>query len=123
MLATGSWDGTLKYWDPRLQDAVATIDCQDKVYSMDAKGDLLVVATAANKLGVVSLKEPGKIKEMVDSPLKHQIRTVRCMPNGKGFAIGSIEGRCWVRFLEEKLERFDTCFLLDGGQATLRVLS
>jgi hypothetical protein len=37
MIVTGSWDRTVKYWDLRQSTAAASLNCQNKVYSMDVK--------------------------------------------------------------------------------------
>ena len=42
VLVTGSWDRTVKYWDLRQQTPVATLQCQERVYTMDIKSKLLV---------------------------------------------------------------------------------
>jgi mRNA export factor len=36
------------------------------------------------------------------SSLKWQTRTVSCFPDAKGFAVGSIEGRIGVHYVEAK---------------------
>jgi mRNA export factor len=36
------------------------------------------------------------------SPLKWQTRTVSCFADSKGFAIGSIEGRVGIQYVEDK---------------------
>lgn len=36
------------------------------------------------------------------SPLKWQTRTVSCFTDSKGYAIGSIEGRVGIQYVEEK---------------------
>ena len=46
MIVTGSWDKTVKYWGSSESTAVGTLFCQDKIYSMDVRDKLLVIATA-----------------------------------------------------------------------------
>jgi mRNA export factor len=46
MIVTGSWDKTVKYWDLRSPEPAATIQCQERVYAMDTKDRILVIATA-----------------------------------------------------------------------------
>jgi len=36
------------------------------------------------------------------SPLNWQTRVVSCFSQGNGFAIGSIEGRVGIRYIEDK---------------------
>lgn len=102
MLVTGGWDKKVKYWDLRQQQPAATIDCQDRVYSMSVKDQLLVIATAERWINVVNINEPTKFYKQLQSPLKWQTRTVSCFTDGTGFAVGSIEGRCAIQYVEDK---------------------
>jgi len=102
MLVTGSWDKTIKYWDLRASTAVGSVTCQDRIYSMDVKDQLLVVATAERFIDVINLKEPMKFYKTMTSPLKWQTRVVSCFNDATGFAVGSIEGRCAMQYVEEK---------------------
>lgn len=102
-VVTGSWDKTIKYWDLRSQNPVATVNVSDRIYAMDMKGHLLVVGTADKKLTVFSLKTPQTpFRAPYDSPLKCQTRCISCFPDMTGFALGSIEGRVGLQYVEEK---------------------
>ncbi|KAH6639697.1 Poly(A)+ RNA export protein [Boeremia exigua] len=101
-VATGSWDKTVKFWDLKGAAAVATLQCQDRVYSMDIKDQLLVVATAERHINMINLNEPTKIYKTIISPLKWQTRVVSCFTDASGFAVGSIEGRCAIQYVEDK---------------------
>lgn len=102
MIVTGSWDKTIKYWDLRQQQPVASVQCQDRVYTMDVKDNLLVVGTAERYINIINLKEPTKIYKTLQSPLKWQTRVVSCFNDSAGYAIGSIEGRCAIQYVEDK---------------------
>ncbi|KFY73252.1 hypothetical protein V499_06653, partial [Pseudogymnoascus sp. VKM F-103] len=102
MIVTGSWDKTIKYWDLRQQSAVASVACQERVYSMDVKGDLLVIGTADRHINIIKLDNPTTFHQTLRSPLHHQTRVVSCFNDANGFAIGSIEGRCAFRFIDKK---------------------
>jgi mRNA export factor len=102
MLATGSWDKTVKYWDLRQAQPVGSIACQDRVYVMDVREKLLVVGTAERFIDVVNLDDPFKFYKTITSPLKWQTRVVSCFLDASGFAVGSIEGRCAMQYVEER---------------------
>ncbi len=102
MLVTGSWDKTVKYWDLRSSTPVANIENQERVYSMDVKNKLLVIATADRYINIVNLDEPTKFYKTLQSPLKYQTRVVSCFTDAMGFAVGSIEGRCAIQYVEDK---------------------
>ncbi|KAH7097429.1 polyA+ RNA export [Auriculariales sp. MPI-PUGE-AT-0066] len=102
ILATGSWDQTVKYWDLRQQNQVAQLQLKGRCYSMDAVYPLLVVGTSELNIEVVNLTNPSKPFLSVISPLKLQTRVVTCFPKGDGYAVGSIEGRAGIQWIDEK---------------------
>lgn len=103
MLVTGSWDKSIKYWDLRTPNPVATVDAGERVYTMDVRNDsMLVIGTAERHIKVVDLKQPDRFYKTLPSPLKWQTRTVSTFIDGSGFAIGSIEGRCAIQYVDEK---------------------
>ena len=106
MLVTGSWDKTIKYWDLRSQTPVGSVACQERVYSMDVRNSLLVVGTADRYINVINLQDPLKFYKTLQSPLKWQTKVVSCFTDASGFAIGSIEGRCAIQYVEDKDSRF-----------------
>jgi mRNA export factor len=105
MLATGSWDKSVRYWDLRTPTAVATLTCHDRVYSMDIKDQLLVIGTAEKQVHIVNLNNPTTIFDTRPSPLKEQTRVVSCFIDASGFAVGSIEGRCGFQYVAQKDQR------------------
>lgn len=107
MLVTGSWDKTVKYWDLRQQTPVATLECQDRIYSMDVRDQMLVIGTADRWINVVNLNNPETFYKKIQSPLKWQTRVVSCFTDGTGYAVGSIEGRCAIQYVEEKDARYE----------------
>jgi mRNA export factor len=102
MLVTGSWDKTIKYWDLRQQTPIGTLTCQERIYTMDIKEQLLVIGTADRYINIVNLGDPLKFYKTIQSPLKWQTRVVSCFSDATGFAVGSIEGRCAIQYVEEK---------------------
>jgi len=102
ILATASWDKTLKYWDCRKPNPVITVNLPEKCYYMDIKHPLCCVATADKHVVIYNLNTPQQEYKKLSSPLKHQTRVITCLPNKKGFAIGSIEGRVGIHHVEDK---------------------
>ena len=102
VLVTGSWDKTIKYWDLRQSTPVASIECQERIYAMDAKDKLLVVGTADRYINIINLDQPTKIYKTMQSPLKWQTRVISCFLDAAGFAVGSIEGRCAIQYVDDK---------------------
>ncbi|KAL0075701.1 WD40-repeat-containing domain protein [Phycomyces blakesleeanus] len=102
ILATGSWDRTIKYWDLRSPQPIGSVQLPERCYSMDSVGNLLVAATAERHILLFDLSNPTTIFKQTISPLKWQTRTVACFIDGKGYAVGSIEGRVGIQYIDEK---------------------
>lgn len=100
LIVSGSWDKTLKYWDIRQSQPVSTLQLPERAYSMSTAKQLLVVGTAERNLAIVDLNNPGTIFRSLQSNLKCQTRVVSCYPQGDGYAIGSIEGRCSIQYID-----------------------
>lgn len=101
ILATGSWDKTVKFWDLRQPTPVGTLKCADRVYTMSTRDQLLVIGTAERNIHMVNLNEPTKFFNTLESPLKFQTRVISCLHHTDGYALGSIEGRCGITPLKE----------------------
>ncbi|KAH8924597.1 WD40 repeat-like protein [Atractiella rhizophila] len=114
--ATGSWDKTIKYWDLRQSQPVATLQMPDRVYAMDVQGPLLVAGTAERHICVVDLNNPTTIFKQLQSPLKMQTRCISAFPDQKGYAVGSIEGRVAIQYIEDEKNNFSfKCHRKDAG--------
>lgn len=101
VVVSGSWDKTLKYWDMRSPQPVSTIQLPERVYCMDSSQKLLVVGCADRHIAAIDLNNPQQIFKSLQSALKYQTRVVACYPQGNGYAIGSIEGRCAIQYMDE----------------------
>ncbi|KAF7728650.1 hypothetical protein EC973_005687 [Apophysomyces ossiformis] len=99
ILATGSWDKTIKYWDLRSPTPVGVVQLPERCFSMDTTGNLLVAATADRHVLSFDLNNPTTIFQQTVSPLKWQTRVVSTFIDGSGYAIGSIEGRVGIQYI------------------------
>eukprot|EP01033_Poteriospumella_lacustris_P018162 gene18162-13039_t len=100
LLLTGSWDRTVKLWDLRSPQPVATLPQSERVYCMDARGQVLVVGLAGRKFAIYDLNSGQKVQE-IDSPLQYQTRCCAVFHDCAGFAIGGIEGRVALEYFDE----------------------
>ncbi|KAI9269169.1 WD40-repeat-containing domain protein [Phascolomyces articulosus] len=117
ILATGSWDKTIKYWDLRQPQPVGTLQLPERLYSMDTVGNLLVAATADRHIALVNLSNPTAIFKQIISPLKWQTRVVSCFIDSKGYAIGSIEGRVGIQYVDPAEETKNFSFKCHRDEA------
>lgn len=98
---TGSWDRTVKYWDLRQSTPIGTLECPERVYAVEIHGSQLLIAMAGLHIGLVDLNQPTTISKALQSPLHQQTRTICWIPDGSGYAVGSIGGRCGVDYVGE----------------------
>jgi mRNA export factor len=82
---------------------------------MDVVFPLMVVATAEKHVMIYNLTNPTVVYKQVESPLKWQTRVVSCFIKADGFAIGSIEGRVGIHYIEEKDSRYASLSLAING--------
>ena len=75
---------------------------------MDAINPVAVVAMAQRKMQIYDLKKPNQAMNSFESPLKFQSRVVTIFPDKRGYALGSIEGRCAIRYFDSNRQR--DCF-------------
>lgn len=112
---SGSWDKTLKMWDVRASAAcVGTYAQPDKVLSLCAGGPsssaasgappLLVVATQGRHIALYDLRSPSEPMQERESSVKSQTRTVVQMPSAEGFALGSVDGRAAIEYVDPSEE-------------------
>ncbi|KAI0180855.1 WD40 repeat-like protein [Hypoxylon sp. FL1284] len=104
VVATGSWDRTVKYWDLRQGNNTAAFDvaCDERVYAMDARARLLVVAAADRRVRLFDLRKPAAPLRTHDTAASlAQIRAVAVSPDGKGWATAGLAGRCAYNAVDE----------------------
>jgi len=101
LVVSGGWDKMLKFWDARQPNPVGQIELPERCYDFDVKGNLLVVACAGRS--IISFDVQGQPREhnRKESPLKFQSRCISAFPDMTGFAVGSIEGRVGIHYLQK----------------------
>jgi len=107
VVATGSWDATVRYWDLRqkLLAPSVTISVGERVYAMDAVGPMLAVATADSKLSFFDIRSvadsgngPVTTSSYTrNSPLSRQNTCLALSKKASHVATGAIDGRVGVQ--------------------------
>ncbi|KAK4688756.1 mRNA export factor, partial [Tremellales sp. Uapishka_1] len=115
ILATAGWDKKLKYWDLRAQAPVITVDLTDRAYAMDVAGNTLVsydlvLATADRQIHIWNLTNPTQKFRSLESPLKWQTRDIQCFPTAEAYAVGSVEGRIAIQYVDPAEEKKNYSF-------------
>ncbi|KAI8055419.1 WD40 repeat-like protein [Syncephalis plumigaleata] len=101
LLATGSWDTSVRLYDKRdANRETHRVEQPSKVYAMDSVGHTLVVAMAGRHVNVYDVRSMDEPMQRRESSLKFQTRAIACMPDGEGYLSSSIEGRVAVEFFD-----------------------
>lgn len=101
MIASVSWDRTLKYWDLRSPNPVAVVQLPERAYALSTNKKLLVIACANKRVVLINLDNPSAIFKTVESPLKQQTQSLACQTDASGFALGTAEGRCGIQYVNQ----------------------
>lgn len=103
MCITGSWDKTIRFWDGQSPQPKLTLQTQGKIFTMSVAHPLMVVGLEDR---VISVYDLNKVAQGQTQPvsngqtaLKMQTRVVSAFPDCRGYAVGSIEGRCSIVYL------------------------
>ncbi|CAF0753049.1 unnamed protein product [Didymodactylos carnosus] len=101
---TGSWDKTVRFWDTRQSTPLKQIQLNERVYAADVFGPMAVITTADRSIHVYSLDNQPTEYKKIETLLKYQHRCVSIFTdknrNPNGFAIGSIEGRVAIMYVD-----------------------
>jgi len=103
-LITGSWDRTLKFWDPRKgnpNSLISSHEQPERVYTIDLVEHTLLVATAARHVVHYDIRNMDSPIENRATALKFGTASLACIPTGEGYATGSVEGRVSIEYFDK----------------------
>lgn len=108
IVISGGWDAKVKFWqwsNPQQINCYQEIYVASPVHYMSGVYPLLVTAHQSRLLHVWDLSKCVQTNnwqplDVMDTALKYATSSIQCFPDGKGFCVGSIEGRCSVKFCD-----------------------
>ena len=90
-LITGSWDRTVRFWDPRASNQQqSSHDLPERVYNMDLVNHILVVAMASRLFHIYDIRKMDSPAQTRESSLKFMTRALACMADGQGMSYPSL---------------------------------
>jgi len=121
VVVSGGWDSRVKFWtwaSPNQLTLVGESYLGKPIHYMSGEYPLLVTAHSGLKIHYWDLKKifSGIFNPLGEttSPLKESTSCIQCIPDGKGYVIGSIEGRCGVKYIDLEMNlvnnMYDFCY-------------
>lgn len=84
-LITGSWDRTLRFWDPRASTTQqSSHDTPEQVYQIDIVNNTLVVTLASRLFNIYDIHKMETPAQQRESSLMFMTCSLACMPDGQG---------------------------------------
>lgn len=117
---TGSWDKTLRVWNPKTQTQEFEIDLNEKVYSMDISGNKLAVAMSGRRTTIYNIEDMPKPWQERETILRYMLKCIRLMPNGQGYACSSVEGRMAIEYFDMSNEIQEKKYAFKSHRSTIQ---
>ncbi|ETO08768.1 hypothetical protein RFI_28620 [Reticulomyxa filosa] len=104
-VVTGSWDTSIVFWDLRSSQRSLTIDnIKKKIFNLSHKNTLLVCTLDNKHFRWYDLRNVNQSMTDCMSAFQTQLRGLDCIPNEDGFAVGSVEGRIQIRYINKDVQ-------------------
>ncbi|KAJ1913146.1 RNA export factor gle2 [Mycoemilia scoparia] len=103
LLASASWDKTLKFWNLQSEMPVHTVNLPERPYAMDALDNLIVVGLSDCSFHYIDATNPNNVVKK-DGPGTHQTTTIAMFPDKTGYAVCTVEGRTSINYFTQSKE-------------------
>lgn len=91
-VVTGSFDGTLKFWDLKSTTPMHTIPLPAKVYALSLSGNLLCVGLSNKTVMIFDMNNIG-VPASFTTRFSYGLRSVGCGLDMDSFAVGGVEAK------------------------------
>eukprot|EP01054_Gregarina_sp_Poly1_P001380 Gregarina_sp_Poly_1__1379@NODE_1341_length_4343_cov_180_690131_g429_i1_p2_GENE_NODE_1341_length_4343_cov_180_690131_g429_i1NODE_1341_length_4343_cov_180_690131_g429_i1_p2_ORF_typecomplete_len366_score42_36ANAPC4_WD40/PF12894_7/4_6e09ANAPC4_WD40/PF12894_7/1_8ANAPC4_WD40/PF12894_7/0_23ANAPC4_WD40/PF12894_7/0_002ANAPC4_WD40/PF12894_7/1_1e06WD40/PF00400_32/1_2WD40/PF00400_32/2e03WD40/PF00400_32/3_2e05WD40/PF00400_32/60WD40/PF00400_32/7_4e02WD40/PF00400_32/0_00011WD40/PF00400_32/0_31WD40_like/PF17005 len=108
LVFSGSWDKTVGAWDARTKNICHRLNIEAKVFAMactptEGAYGKIVVGGSDKRIHIYDYRKLEKAEEIRENVVRYQIRCIETFADGKGFAVGSVEGRVAYEYLNPKI--------------------
>ncbi|KAF8899587.1 WD40-repeat-containing domain protein [Gymnopilus junonius] len=100
VLITGSWDRTIRFWDPRAATPQQSSYSTPNGYTPSITSTTRSCSYGQPPLPYYDIRKMDKPAQERESSLKYMTRSLACMPDGQGYATASVEGRIAVEYFD-----------------------
>lgn len=108
-LIAGSYDRCIQAIDVRSNEG-SMYKQPEKVLALDVTNNLLVAALSSCRVRTWDLRQLADPLETQQIHSEWPLRTLRCMPNGRGFAVSNIQSRVTVSYFRQEEQQQSICF-------------
>jgi mRNA export factor len=121
VVVSGGWDSRVKFWtwaNPGQLNQIGESYLGKPIHYMSGEFPLMVTAHSELFIHYWDLRNifSGNFNPLgvTTSPLKYPTTCISCFADGRGYAIGSIEGRCGIKYIDLQKNQInlpeDFCF-------------
>ncbi|KAL6949959.1 hypothetical protein ACO0QE_000628 [Hanseniaspora vineae] len=105
-LITASWNGDVQVVDTRTVTKVAHTSLEKKIFAMDfnERSMKICCTNPSNSVDIRDIRKLDKPYEIRESGLRDQVRDIKIMSNGEGYAQSSVAGRVTMDYFDESLQ-------------------
>lgn len=104
-LLTGSFDGTIKFWDLKSCQPLHTVALAGKVYAMDLAGAMLTVALSNKAIYIIDMNNV-QAPATISTRLVFPLRSISASPDCDTIAVGGVEAKIEVLSRSYEQKRF-----------------
>lgn len=103
MIVSAGWDSAAKFWDARVAGSgschLVTVPLPERAVALDVRFNTCAIAVANRRVVIFDLRNLTRPLAEQESTLRLPSRSISLFPDAKGYALGSIEGRVAIMYI------------------------